>query len=232
MGMHLALEPAMSSDPATLSALPGLLACEQCDALYTRVRLGSGQQARCTRCGSLLGRGHRISLQGMVALTLAAAVTFVIANVQPVAHLNFGGVRSDTTLPQALMDTWDAGEPLIALLAGAVTVLFPALVLLLRLYVLAPLAGRGWPPFWRQAMHALQRASRWSMVEVLMLSAMVAIVRLAGMASVVPDVGLYAFGVLALLLAALDTCGLHRLWWLIDPERGLVAEPPEPADAR
>jgi paraquat-inducible protein A len=204
-----------------LAALPGLLACEQCDALYTQVRLGSGQQARCTRCGSVLGRGHRISLQGVVALTLAATVTFVIANTQPVAHLNFGGVRSATTLPQALADTWDAGEPLIATLAGAVTLVFPALVLLLRLYVLLPLAKRGWPPFWRHAMHGLQRASRWSMVEVLMLSAMVAMVRLAHMATVVPDVGLYAFGALALLLAALDSAGLHRLWGLIDPQRGL-----------
>jgi paraquat-inducible protein A len=45
---------------------------------------------------------------------------------------------------------------------------------------------------------------------------MVAIVRLAGMATVVPDVGLYAFGALAMQLAALQSAGLHRLWWLID----------------
>jgi paraquat-inducible protein A len=210
-----------------LAALPGLLACEQCDALYSCVPLGSGQQARCTRCGSLVARGHRIGLQGIVALTLGAAVTFVIANTQPVVHLNFGGVRSVTTLPQALVDTWEAGEPLIALLAGAVALLFPALVLLLRLYVLAPLAGRGWPPFWRHAMHALQHASRWSMVEVLMLSAMVAIVRLASMATVEPDVGLYAFGALALQLAALDTAGLQRLWGLIDPARLTAAGLPD-----
>lgn len=197
-----------------MTALPELLTCEQCDAVYQRVRLSSGEQARCHRCGSVIGRGHRIGLQGIAALTVAATVTFVIALSQPVAHLHMGGVANATSLPQALVDTWNAGEPWIALLAAAVTVVFPALLLGLRLYVLLPLLGRDLPPGWRLALRGVQWASRWSMVEVLMLSAMVALVRLAGLANVTPDAGLFAFGALAIFLAALESAGLHRLWIL------------------
>lgn len=211
-------EPRAETAAPGLSARPDLLACKHCDALYRQVDLDSSQQARCVRCGNLVGRGHRMSRQGIAALTVAAAVTFLVAHTQPVAHLDFGGVRSTTTLPRALWDTWAAGEPATALLAAAVTLVFPLLVLLLRLYVLLPMVRRERPPYWQQALRALHWASRWSMVEVLMLSAMVAIVRLAAMASVRPDVGLVAFGALAILLAALDTAGFHRLWALADPD--------------
>lgn len=210
--------PAPPSPPrlAPVAARPDLLACEECDALYLRVVLRSGQQARCLRCGNLLGRGHRMGLQALLAITLATLVVFAIANLEPVVRLNLGGVRNSTTLPGALRATWDAGEQAIALLAGAVVFVFPLLVILLRLYALLPLLTGRLPPRWRAAMKGLRFASRWSMVEVLMLSALVSIVRIAGMASVQPGVGLFAFGALALLLAAQEAAGQHRLWQLAD----------------
>jgi paraquat-inducible protein A len=65
-------------------------------------------------------------------------------------------------------------------------------------------------------MRALVFASRWSMVEVLLLSALVATVRIAALARVHPDVGLFAFGALVLLLAALESAGLQRVWELAE----------------
>jgi paraquat-inducible protein A len=102
------------------------------------------------------------------------------------------------------------------LLAGAVAFVFPLAVIVLRLYALLPVLLGRLPPHWALAMRGLAFASRWSMVEVLMLSAMVSIVRIAGMASVQPGVGLFAFGALTLLLAALDAAGQFRLWRLAD----------------
>jgi paraquat-inducible protein A len=40
----------------------------------------------------------------------------------------------------------------------------------------------------------------------------VAIVKIAGLASVVPGVGIFSFGVLTLLLAANQAAGLHGIW--------------------
>jgi paraquat-inducible protein A len=193
-------------------ARPELLACDECDALYRRVALSGAQQARCLRCGNLLGRGHRLSDDGVLALTLAALVTFLIANLDPVVTLNLRGVHNEATLPGALSATWSSGEHLIALLAAAVAFVFPLAVILLRLYVLLPMLLRRLPVGWLTAMHALRFASRWSMVEVLMLGALVAIVRISQLATVRPGVGLWAFGTLAVLLAAIETAGEHRLW--------------------
>jgi paraquat-inducible protein A len=204
--------PPSGRGPAVLVPRPELLACDECDALYRHVALSSRQQARCARCGNLLMRGHRLTMRGVLALAVTALVVFLIANLEPVVQLTLGGARNSTTLPLALRATWDSGEHLIALLAAAVGLVFPAAVITLRLYVLWPVIHHRLPRHWVFAMRALRFASRWSMVEVLLLAALVALVRIAGMAGVVPGPGLYAFGVLALLLAALEASDDHRLW--------------------
>ena len=85
-------------------------------------------------------------------------------------------------------------------------------MILLRLYVLWPLAmgrvARGFVP----AMRALRWVTRWSMVEVFMVGTMVAIVKLAGLASVIPGVGIFSYAALTLLLAGIQAAGLHSLW--------------------
>jgi paraquat-inducible protein A len=201
--------------PAPASSVrprPQLQACSECDALYRHAALGAGEQARCVRCGNLLGRGHRLTPSALLALTLAAAIVFVIANAQPLVTLNLRGDRVSTTLPGALWATWESGEPAIALLAAAAGFVFPALEIGLRLFALAPGAAARWPAGWRWAMRSLHFSSRWSMVEVLVLAALVAIVRIAGLAQVIPGPGLFALGTLALLLAALESAGERGLW--------------------
>ena len=85
-------------------------------------------------------------------------------------------------------------------------------VILLRLYVLTPLAAgkraRGFVP----AMRALRWVTRWSMVEVFMVGTLVSIVKLAGLASVIPGVGIFSYAMLTVLLAANQAAGLHGLW--------------------
>jgi paraquat-inducible protein A len=212
----MSLPPVAHRAPALGRPQPGLLACDQCDALYHRPSLASSEQSRCRRCGALLGRGHRISLQSMLALSITALVVFLIANLQPVVELNLQGVHNSASLPDALRLTWRSGEHSIALLAAASAFVFPLAVILLRLYVLTPVWARRLPPLWTSALRALMFASRWSMIEVLLLAALVSIVRIAAMASAIPGIGLYAFGVLALLLAGLESAGLHRLWDCLD----------------
>lgn len=204
----------VADDVATTQPRPELLACDECDALYLRPALRSSEQTRCMRCGKLLGRGHRLSDHALLALSLAALVVLLIANLQPLVELNLRGIHNTATLPGALHDTWVGGAPLISLLAGAAGLAFPVAVVLLHLYVLLPVLTHRRPAGWCVAMHALHIANRWSMVEVLLLGALVSIVRIAGLAHVVPGAGLFAFAALALLLAALQSAGEHRLWQL------------------
>jgi len=197
---------------ATLPTHPELVACEECDAVYARRALAAGEVARCPRCGALLGRGHLLAVDGLLALSAGALLVFVLGNVSDIVTLDLRGVRSQVTLYESIWSTWLSGQHVVALLAGATAFAFPLAVILLRLYVLMPLAlgrrARGFVP----AMRALRWLTRWSMVEVFMFGTLVAIVKIAGLASVVPGVGIFSYAVLTVLLAANQTAGLHGVW--------------------
>lgn len=191
---------------------PGLVVCDECDALYTRASLAPGAEARCARCGATLGRGHRLDAQGQLALAVASLVLFVMGNLGDIVTLELRGVRSTASLAEAIAATWDSGQQAVALLAGATAIGFPLAVVLLRLWVLLPLARGRRAPSFIAAMRALRWVTRWSMVEVFMLGTLIAIVRSAGLASVIPGVGIFSYAALTLLLTAQQAAGLHGLW--------------------
>jgi paraquat-inducible protein A len=160
----------------------------------------------------VLGRGHLLGLDGVLALVVAATVLLVLANAYPIVTLDLRGIRNEATLPDAVWSTWMLGEPLVALIALATAVIAPMAVLALRLYVMVPLALGRVPHGFRLAMRSMHFMSRWSMVEVLLFGTLVALVRIAGMASVIPGAGLISFLFLALLLASIEAAGTQRIW--------------------
>lgn len=202
--------PARRGEKAAI--YPALVICEDCDLVHERQALQPGDVARCARCGAVLGRGQRLSPQSQLALSLTALIVFVMGNLGNIVTLDLGGMHVESTLPEAIAQTWATGQQAVAVLAGATAFAFPLAVILLRLWVLVPLAlGRRSAAF-LPAMRALHAVTRWSMVEVFLLGTLVAIVRSAGLASLVPGVGIFSYAVLTVLLTAIHAAGLHGLW--------------------
>jgi paraquat-inducible protein A len=191
---------------------PDLVACEECDAVYRRGTFVPGDLLRCDRCGSVLERTHRIQIDGHLALSAAGLLVFIMANVSDIVTLDLRGVRSPVSLYESIWFTWLSGEHLVALLAAVTAFVFPLVVILLRLYVLAPMAAGRRVAGFIPAMRVLRGVTRWSMVEVFLLGSLIAIVRSAGLASVIPGVGIFSFAVLTVLMAANHNADFHALW--------------------
>jgi paraquat-inducible protein A len=200
-----------------LRSHPDLQVCPECDALYAKPALANDAVARCRRCGATLGRGHWLPADGQLALSVAAAVVYAIATLSPIVTLELRGVHAVSTMIEATRLTWDSGEHLVAVLAAATVIVFPLLVILLRLWLLAPLVAGQPTPGLVPALHALRWLTRWSMVEVFMLAVLIAVVRSAGVTNVVPGAGIFAYGTLAVLLAAVQATGLEGLWQQVRP---------------
>jgi paraquat-inducible protein A len=197
-------------------AVPEWVVCDQCEALHQRVRPPVGESAHCLRCNALIGRGHLVTLNGLLAVATATLIFLLIGNLAPLVTLELGGQRNEMSLPQAIVLTWRAGQQAIAVLSAATAIVFPLALTLLRLYVLVPLARGTVPAGFNQAMHSLRIATQWSMVEVLMLGALVAVVRSASLGHVTPGFGLLAYAAVTLLLTSVTAAGLHMLWKMAD----------------
>ena len=61
------------------------VACPDCDLLQHIPRIPAGGKVRCARCGETLFIERANALSRTLALTVAAAVAFIIANTMPLS---------------------------------------------------------------------------------------------------------------------------------------------------
>lgn len=196
-----------------------LIACPECDALLRKPALRKRQKARCPRCGATLYQGATARLERICAVTLAALVTFLIAQAFPVIELEMNGITTRTGLLGALGVLWNEGMQLVAALVFCATTLFPLVELLALLYVLLPMR-RGHVPYgFHLVMRALRFVKPWSMLEVFMLGALVTMTKMTSIARVVPETALFAFGALTLMFTVVASFDARTLWDIADALR-------------
>ncbi|MDN7180236.1 paraquat-inducible protein A [Caballeronia sp. SEWSISQ10-4 2] len=201
-----------------------LIACHECDLLQRETALASGGTARCRRCGAALYKRPPANVDGALALTLAAMVLFVVANTFPIVGLSVNGTLVETTLFGAVHVLYDDGVWPIAGLVFATTLLMPLLDMAAVTYVLLPLRTGHVPRRPDIVLRVLRHVTPWGMIEVLILGMLVALVKLAAIASVVPGIAMWAFGAVMLLLAAAaSTFDPHDIWTRIDTARSAAS---------
>lgn len=202
----------MNASHAGLRVRRDLAVCEHCDSVHRRGALDPGEAADCRVCGATLYRRSRLDLDAMLALTIGALIVFVLANAAPIVTMESGGVTTRGWLLSIVSTSWEAGVGPVAAIAAATVFLFPLLQLSLYLYVLLGARAASRPPAFRQSMHGLRLIRPWSMVEVFLIGILVSIIKMTSLAHVIPEAGLWGFGVLTLLLTALSTFELRELW--------------------
>ncbi len=160
----------------------------------------------------MLARNHDVTVGQLLAVTLAAAILFVIANATSVLGIEFGGVHTEANIWIAALSL-DQGWIFWAALALAVTMfLVPMLQITLLLWVLAFASVAVRAPAYRHALILLHHVRPWSMTEEFLLGALVAIVKLSAWVHIVPGEGIWAIAGLTILLAILSRFD-SRAWW-------------------
>ncbi len=190
-----------------------LIACHECDLLLREITLPQGKAACCCCCGATLYRNLPDSINRSLALTVAAAILYLIANSFPILGINLQGNGNAVTLLQAVHELWTQDMPLVSSLTFVTAILVPALELCLMLYLLLPLYRGYAPAGTSQVMRLLQTIKPWGMVEVFMLGILVSLVKLVQDFKIIPGVALWSFGGLTLLLAALASSFNPRDVW-------------------
>ncbi len=192
---------------------PSLVACPHCDLLQRLPDLPFGTIARCPRCDDALWRRREDSLNRTLGLAIAAAILYAVANCVPMLGLTIVGRQSYTTVFGGAQHLWEDGREVVAALVLFTAVVAPALQIGCVLAV-AICGLRRRPPKWVGAfLRHLPTTQTWSMLEVMLLGVLVALVKIADYAKVIPGVALFVLGALIVLLAAIQsTFDPKELW--------------------
>ena len=177
-----------------LTSIPeNWIACKDCDLLIERVDTPPGDKALCPRCENPLYQRRQQGIERTLALAITGLLLFIPANLLPVMSLQLIGHETSTTIYEGSLVLFREGLYWTALLVFSASVVIPLCKLLLMLFVSGTLQLGRSSPLLPYAMRYYHHIDEWGMLEVYMLGVLVAVVKLKGMASVIPDVGLYCF---------------------------------------
>lgn len=196
----------MNSPTARRSALQ---ACPDCGWLSPL------SEARCRRCNAKLHSRKPSSLARTWALLATAAFLYIPANMLPVMRVvSMGKEQADTIMSGILYFVRSGSWPL------ALLIFFASMVVpLLKLGILSFLAlsihlRSRWNPAFRTRLYRLtELIGRWSMVDIYVVTLMVALVEMGTLASIEPGPGAVIFALVVVTTMLASHSFDPRLLW-------------------
>ena len=183
------------------AAAAGLVSCHVCQRVWPKTPAPKGHQAHCPTCGAPLHSRRPDSLACTWALVLAAAVFYVPANVFPVMTVLISGRGEPDTIMSGIVALAESGSLVIAIVIFFASVTVPMAKLLGLSYLMLSVQYRWlWRPKSRTKMfRVIEVIGRWSMIDMFMVSIVVALVKLGNLATIEPGLGATCFAAVVVI---------------------------------
>lgn len=195
------------------AATAGLVACPICDFLQREADPPVDGRVSCARCGALLMTNRRGAFERTLVAAVSSVILMIAAISFPFLELSIAGLTNSASVLQVALAFRGS---LVAPLSVAILLLIVVIPLIraaVLAYTLVPLIlGRPPAPRAEGAFRLAAELRPWAMAEVFVVGVVVALVKIAGMASV--SLG-PAFWALLLLVALTIYEGTSLSEWTI-----------------
>ena len=194
---------------------PAIVTCDICGLAQRAGQLRPGVVTACYRCGAVFRGSRRGALAQTQALTLAALILYVPANIYPVLRITYYGAYSESTVWDGCVNLFRDGQWLIAVIVFLASIMIPLFKLLGLLYVTASTRvttmrsrrQRTW------VHRIIGRIGPWAMLDVFITAILVALVKLGQIVTVLPGRGLLPFAAVVVLTILASASFDPRLLW-------------------
>ncbi len=193
----------------------GLASCHECHLLSRWRPQPSGQAACCPRCGAALHLRKPNSIARTWALVLAAFLFYIPANLLPMTHTtSLGHTQSDTIMSGVIYFLLH-GSPEIAVVIFVASIFIPLLKLIVMAWLLVSVQRKSrWRPRDRTQLFQITHAiGRWSMVDIYVVTILVALVKLGVLVNI--DAGpaaVYFAAVVVVSMFAAESFDPRLIW--------------------
>lgn len=198
----------MSEYPVTAAAR-NLASCHAC------CKLAPASRHYCPRCGATLHLRIDNSLQRTLALLATAAILYIPANVYPIMITEQLGDTEVSTILGGVVLLIKLGSLPVAAVIFIASVIVPLAKLAAMFYLVWSVANRS-DYGHRQRTRMFRVAEligKWSMVDVFVVTILVALVHLSGLMVIRPGIAAYSFAGVVILTMLAAECFDPRLMW-------------------
>jgi paraquat-inducible protein A len=197
----------------------GMVSCSCCHLLCDPPQLEENQQGHCPRCDSVLHSRKPNSLSRCWALVIAACVLMVPAQMMPITITSAIGFSQADTIMSGVIYFTHSGLWPIALIIFIASVFVPvAKLLILVLLMLSVQLRWHWRPRDRTRLYRVtELVGRWSMVDVYVVTILVALVKLGAIAAIDAGPGAAFFaGVVIITMFAAESFDPRLIWDVLE----------------
>lgn len=190
----------------------GAIGCHICGLVSV---IADPTQAHCPRCGTSLHARTRDSIARTWALSLAALILYLPANVYPVLTVIQLGADQPSTILGGVRELIRDGMWPLALLVFFASIAVPVLKLIsLGVLLITTQSRSRWRLRDRTIIYrVVEGIGRWSMIDVFMISILVALVHFGALVTVDPGPGAIAFAAVVILTMFAAESFDPRLMW-------------------
>jgi len=190
-----------------------IIACHGCGLVVQLPDMEDKTTATCFRCGSKLFRKLPDTVDKTLALAFTALLLFIVSNIYPFLAMRIGTIIQETNLITGIVNLYHQGMPGLALLVLLTVLILPLFQITGLIYIFLPLK-LGFVS-WKTAevFRAMRYLQAWTMMEIYMLGILIAMIKLAKMAVIIPGLASFTFFLLiCVLTAALSGLNPEDIW--------------------
>lgn len=186
-----------------------LAVCHCCDAMVGE------SLSYCPRCHSKVRRRIKESYQRTLAFLIASAILYLPANLLPImTTVQLGEKRTDTIF-SGVIHLYESGNFVIASIVFVASIVVPVAKIVTLAYLLWAIrkGEHGNPKRQTFVYRVTEFVGRWSMIDVFVVTLLVAMVQFGLLANVEPNGAIVCFaGVVVLTMLAAETFDPRLLW--------------------
>lgn len=186
--------------------------CRHCDMTSTIPDMTPGHVAKCIRCSKVIYKNSSCNPSGMLALCISALLITIPAFNLPLISLHLLSITEDTNLLQGAFMMIDIA-PIVSFVVLFCAVIAPTLLILCISISSGCLALRYKHPILPKLFKITRHLIHWSMLEVYLVSLMVAMFKLMNYADLYIGMGFYFFiALLVLNTTIISHYSNHQYW--------------------
>ena len=167
--------------------------CDKCDLIVEHVPITINKHAYCPRCNTLLYTNNSFSISKILALSITGLILVVIANLFPMFTITMLGVEESATLIQGAWALLVKKFYFVGLLVIFCSFIAPFLFLSCLAQICLLLLTKRNTPQLILLLKLVNFFTEWSMLEVYLVSFLIAVFKLSDIADIQLQFGLLSF---------------------------------------
>ncbi len=187
--------------------MDNFIICKKCHTLHRKIKLHHGTKALCQRCNTLLYRHHQNFIDRLLALSLVELIALIVSFSFTIIRINLNGVYRGLDFSSMFYTIFHHHYYIVGIVLLFFIFIFPLVILLSLILALILMKLKSSKYLVKRLLILIAKISHWSMIDIFLLSILVAMVKLFNYAQLEFSVAFTAL----ILVILLDIFTLKRI---------------------